>query len=135
MPQQFYTFEPDPEVFLRDFGMEVIAGTVSGLGIYSKPGEMTLEDGAIIEAESVLALHEQFGSLRYNDSLTVGGDRFKVQEPIPQSDGRFVILTLLPDDLQLTRIDYGSITDAVTVTENYRLVTGPNNNHDDWGAV
>ena len=135
MPQQSYTFEPDPEVFLRDFGMPVVAAGVTGLGIYSAPGQMVLDDGGILVAESVQVLAEQFGALRYNDSLTVGGDRFKVQEPIPQSDGRFVILTLLPDDLELTRIDWGFVADSPVVTEDWGFITQPVTAANDWGSV
>ena len=137
MLQQAYAFEPDTDVFLRDFGADipVVSGSVQGLGIYSAPGEMELDDGAILTDESVIVRNDLFGSLRHKDSLTVAGIRYTVRESIPVSDGVFVILSLQLSPTVINTQDWGFITDPVTNTQDWGLITDPVTVTQDWGDL
>ena len=87
----------DPTDFLADFGVPVVAGAVEGLGIFDTPGEY-VADGRVITNEYLLrAETSKFGSLVYNDSITVDGLNYTVREaPLMVDDGVFclVLLTL-----------------------------------------
>lgn len=136
MPVQSYAFEPDPDVFLRDFGLPVIAGATEGLGLYSAPGQTVLQGDVIHVNESVTVRADLFGALRYDDLITVGGDRFKVREPIPQSDGVFLTITLEPVALVIEEeIDWGLITALVDGTEDWGLIADAVAESEDWGEV
>ena len=111
--------EPDPTIFLEDFGEPVTASGVTGLGIYNAPGEYQLDDGAILINESILVETSIFGGLRYEDLVEVEGRGFyTVREPIPQGDGAFMLLTLQPTTAQpslttwmVTEAGFGMVTE------------------------
>ena len=89
-------FVEDPADFLADFGVTVTAGATTGLGILDMPGEYIGPDGRIITTEYVLrAETSKFGTLEYNDSLTVNSESYTVREtPLMVDDGAFCLVLL-----------------------------------------
>lgn len=88
-------FVEDPTAFLSDFGVTVTAGAVSGLGILDSPGEYVAGD-RVITTEYLLRVEaSKFGSLGYNDALTVDGDAYTLREaPLLADDGVFCLMLL-----------------------------------------
>jgi hypothetical protein len=65
------------------------------LGILDMPGRVLAADGMVISTDYVLtAKASDFGSLRYGDSISVGGTAYKVREALLIDDGAFVELSL-----------------------------------------
>lgn len=95
----------DPTDFLADFGVPVIAGAVEGLGILDMPGEY-VADGRVITNEYLLrAETSKFGSLVYNDSITVDGLNYTVREaPLMVDDGVFCLVLLTKVAATLSRL-------------------------------
>lgn len=88
-------FVEDLTAFLRDFGVPVTAGAVSGLGILDAPGEY-VADGRVITNEYVLKVEaSKFGGLTYDDAISVSGASYSVREaPLLVDDGVFCLLLL-----------------------------------------
>ncbi len=85
----------DLNQFLDDFGLSCTAGAVSALGILDMPGRVLAADGMVISTDYVLtAKASDFGSLRYGDSISVGGTAYTVREALLIDDGAFVELSL-----------------------------------------
>ena len=88
-------FVEDLSIFLGDFGLPVVAGANSGLGILDMPGEYVLNDRAINNHHVLMTESLKFGGLSYNDSLTVNGLMYRVREgPLKLSDGAFCAILL-----------------------------------------
>jgi hypothetical protein len=82
------------DTFLSDFGVPVIAGSVSGLGILDMPGTV-IGDGLSISTErTVLVKASLFGSLIRNADITVNATAYKVRQVLPEDDASFVRITL-----------------------------------------
>jgi hypothetical protein len=81
-------FTDSPDTYLADFGVAISAGAVSGLGIFDQPdsdvGGVTISTGY-----SVLCKTSLFGTLKYGDSLTVGGVAYVVGDNKKLDDGTF----------------------------------------------
>ena len=101
-------FVEDLSVFLDEFSaVPVVANGVSGYGIYDMPGDYVGEgDSRINDAHVLRCLASQFGSLLYQDSITVDGQSFKVRDNLPIDDGkwRLILLTKLDVITTVTRI-------------------------------
>lgn len=83
-----------PTLFLADFGVSVVAGAVSGLGILDMPSELIVS-GQVITTEYTLTCEtSKFGSLLYGSSITVGGVAYTVRSSSLVSDGVFSQLVL-----------------------------------------
>ncbi|MFZ9959557.1 MAG: head-tail joining protein [Candidatus Limnocylindrus sp.] len=95
----------DPTDFLQDFGVTVTAGGTEGLGILDTPGEY-VADGRVITTEYLLrAEASKFGSLAYNDSITVAGTAYTVREqPLLVDDGIFCLVLLTKAVVALSRL-------------------------------
>jgi hypothetical protein len=103
-------FPEDLTIFLADFGKPVVANGVSGLGIYDAPGRYTSEGVRISDEHMVRCLVSEFGSLLYEDSITVDGQPFTVRDNMPVGDGQFCVI-------QLTKLDVVStVTRLITVS-------------------
>lgn len=84
----------DPTVFLQDFGVSVVAGAVSGMGILDMPGEAIL-DGMVISTDyRVRCLASSFGAMAWGGSITVDGTAYTVREVRLLDDGVFCEITL-----------------------------------------
>lgn len=85
----------DPSFFLADFGLVVSSGLVSGLGILDMPGEYVADDRVITTEYLLRTETSKFGSLKYNDSITVDGLPYTVrEEPLKVDDGVFCLVLL-----------------------------------------
>lgn len=69
------------------FGKPVVAGAVSGYGILDVPTQV-IADGMVLTTEYRLTVRtDQFGGLKYGDSVTVDGVSYVVREPMLVDDG------------------------------------------------
>jgi hypothetical protein len=93
----------DTSLLLADFGVSVVAGTASGLGILDMPSELIV-DGQVISTEYTLTCESaKFGDLLYGSQLTVNGAAYTVRANVLISDGVFTQLSL-QRDLETTHI-------------------------------
>lgn len=98
-------FVEDPTVFLEDFGVPVTAGAVSGLGILDMPGEYVADDRVITNEYVLRAETSKFGTLTYNDNVTVNGLAYTVREaPLMVDDGVFCLVLLTKAAVQLATL-------------------------------
>jgi hypothetical protein len=82
-------------------GVPIMAGAISGTGVYKKNHEVIFDENRIVLEHSVRTLTDQFGHLNYNDLLTVfdsnglNGVYFKVERlPILLNDGDVCVIPL-----------------------------------------
>lgn len=84
----------DASTYLADFGVDVVAGAVTGLGILDMPSELIL-GGQVITTEYTLTCEaSKFGNLLYDSQITVNGVAFTVRANILLNDGLFTQLSL-----------------------------------------
>jgi hypothetical protein len=84
----------DASIFLADFGVSVVAGAVSGLGVLDMPTEMIV-DGQVLSTDYTLTCESsKFGNLLYGAAITVGGVAYTVRAAALVSDGVFTQLSL-----------------------------------------
>lgn len=77
------------DAFLNDFGVPIVFGSVRGLGIFNSP-DSAIGDGLSISTDyTVLVRSSVFGSLKFNDAITVNGVAFVVRENLLMDDGKF----------------------------------------------
>lgn len=81
------------DTYLTDFGVAVVAGAVSGLGILSMPDEVVGEFGVSTEY-SVIVKTSLYSSLKYGDSITVNSVSYTVKENRKIDDGSFSRISL-----------------------------------------
>jgi len=94
-------FTEDLSVFLdlNGFGVPVVAGAVSGVGILDQNSELIL-GGEITIIDYLLTVPTAtFGSLGYGDAITVDGASYKVEtQPQRFDDGTFCRVPLIKSD-------------------------------------
>lgn len=83
----------DLDTFLNDFGVTVVSGIVSGLGILDQP-DLTLSEMTQSTEYAVMVKTSDFGSLRSGASITVDGTAYTVRENQKIDDGSFSRITL-----------------------------------------
>lgn len=87
-------FTEDPTLFFADFGVSVVAGAVTGLGLLNMPGEL-VADGMIITTDYSLRCEaSEFGGLIFGAAMTVDGVNYQVRENRLIEDGVFCEITL-----------------------------------------
>jgi hypothetical protein len=85
-------FTEDLSVFLdlNGFGVPVVAGAVSGVGILDANVELFYDGGSKFIDYMLTASHEIFGNVSRGESITVDGKNYKVLEtPDPYDDEAF----------------------------------------------
>jgi hypothetical protein len=88
------TLTENLDTFLADFGVTVVWGLVSGLGIFESP-DQTIGGGLGISSEySILVKTSVFGAAAYADAITVGGVSYTVREVRKIDDGSFCRIVL-----------------------------------------
>jgi hypothetical protein len=91
-------FSEDLSVFLNlnGFGVPVVAGAVSGVGILDQNSELIL-GGEITIIDYLLTVPTStFGNLGYGDAITVNGTSYKVEtQPQRFDDGTFCRVPLI----------------------------------------
>lgn len=83
----------NPDTFLQDFGVTVVFGSVSGLGILDMP-DSVLGEISISTQYELTVKTSVFGGLKGDDSITVDGVQYKVKEFKKEADGVFGVVTL-----------------------------------------
>ena len=110
-------FAEDLSVFLdlNGFGVPVVAGAVSGVGILDQNSELIL-GGEITIIDYLLTVPTAtFGSLGYGDAITVDGASYKVEtQPQRFDDGTFCRVPLVRS---------AAIANNITSLSGLRLVT------------
>lgn len=80
--------------FFTDFGVDCVAGAVTGKGIFDMPGEI-IADGMVLSTDyTVTAKYADFGSLVRGDSITVDSVSYTVREVRPIDDGKLVEIAI-----------------------------------------
>lgn len=80
--------------FLADFGVTVTDGVTTTTGVLDMPSEV-IAGGMVITTDYALTIKSSvYPSLKYGDSLTVGGAGYTVREVRIQDDGAFSIVYL-----------------------------------------
>jgi hypothetical protein len=88
-------FTEDLNLFLADFGVPVVAGTTSDLGILDMPSEI-VADGVVLTTDYKLTCKTAlFGGLVYGDTVAVDGVNYTVREVMRLDDGAFCDLMLM----------------------------------------
>jgi hypothetical protein len=111
-------FTEDLSIFFDGLDAKpVSANGVSGLGIFDMPGEYVGPDGINISNEyQVRCLSSEFGTLKYDDLITIDGQVYSVRDNRPLYDGAFCRLSLSKPEGVI-------IGDFITTLDNLRLVT------------
>jgi hypothetical protein len=87
-------FTEDLNLFLADFGVEVTAGSVTGIGIFDMPSEI-VADGVVLTTDyKVTAKASDFGDLLHGSQMLVNGAGYTVRNVQFIDDGRFVEIML-----------------------------------------
>lgn len=90
-------FVEDLDLFLADFGVPVVSGSTSGIGILDMPSSI-IADGVVLTTDyKVTCKTSLFGVLKYGDSVTVSGISYTVREVMRLDDGSFCDLMLMRD--------------------------------------
>ena len=104
-------FTEDLDVFfdLDGFGVPVVAGAVSGVGILDQDSEMIF-GGEVTVIDYLLTVPTAtFGSLGYGQAITVDGESFKVEMQPQRFDGgvlcRIPLIKLTADQVPVLILD------------------------------
>lgn len=83
-----------PDVFLSDFGLDVVHGSIKVKGILDMPTEV-IAGGMVLTTDYALTFRTaDLPTLKFNDALTVDGKAYTVREVRLQDDGVFSIAYL-----------------------------------------
>jgi hypothetical protein len=110
-------FTEDLSVFLdlNGFGVPVVAGAVSGVGILDQNSEMILGGELTIIDYLLTVPTSTFGSLGYGDAITVDGVSYKCEtQPQRFDDGSFCRVPLVKS---------AAVANNITTLAGLRLVT------------
>ena len=87
-------FTEDLDIFLSDFGDEVIYEGVIYKGILEQPDEI-VADGLVMTTDYELTgKTSELGSLVFDDIISVDGDNYKVRQARKIDDGKFCTVSL-----------------------------------------
>ena len=110
-------FTEDLSVFLdlNGFGVPVVAGAVSGVGILDQNSELILGGELTIIDYLLTVPTSTFGSLGYGDAITVDGVSYKCEtQPQRFDDGTFCRVPLIKS---------AAVANNITTLAGLRLVT------------
>lgn len=116
----------NPTDLLSDFGVDVVAGAVTGLGILDMPSEILI-DGQVLNTDYTLTCESsKFGDLIYGAQLTANGVSYTVRSVNLVADGLFVQISLqrdleTPHSTSLTPIDANGATGQITASPLIQL--------------
>lgn len=108
----------DSSLYLADFGVDVVAGDTTGLGILDMPSEVILDNQVITTDYTLTCEAAKFGALLYGSQLTVNGVAYTVRTANLLTDGIFVQLSLqrsteIPHTTALTPLDANGPTATI----------------------
>ena len=84
-----------PNTYLADFGVDCIAGSVSGKGILDMPMEVLAGDQVLSTDYTLTAKAAEFGDLQYGAEISVNGVPYTVRETRLVDDGVFCQIGLM----------------------------------------
>ena len=120
-----------PDSYLADFGVDCVAGSVTGKGILDMPGQV-LAGNMVISTDFMLtAKAADFGDLIYGSEITVNGVAYVVRETRLVDDGLFCEISLQRSvatsvTTATTAINAGDSDDTVDDLGNAQLDAGLN---------
>lgn len=88
------TLLDDPAIYLSDFGVDVVAGSITGLGILDMPSDVVIDNQVITTDYALTCEASKFGGLLYGSQITVNGVAYEVRSAMLMTDGMFVQLAL-----------------------------------------
>jgi len=115
-----------PDSYLADFGVDCVAGSVTGKGILDMPGQV-LAGNMVISTDFMLtAKAADFGDLLYDSEINVNGVAYVVRENRLIDDGLFCEISLQRSvattmSTAATAIDAGDSDDSVDDLGNAQL--------------
>lgn len=78
-----------PDLFLADFGVPVVFGSYTGMGILDMPSEI-IAGGMVLTTDYQLTVRTStFPGMDRGDSITVNGVAYTIREARTQDDGVF----------------------------------------------
>jgi len=83
-----------PDTYLADFGVDCVAGSVTGKGILDMPSQVVAGDMVLTTDYALTAKAADFGNLVYGSEITVNGAAYTVRETRLLDDGIFCELAL-----------------------------------------
>lgn len=86
--------EENLDVFLADFGLDVVFGDIITRGIFDMPDQSILSGQATSTEYSLTFKTETIPLLKNNDALSVDEINYKVREIEKIADGKFTRATL-----------------------------------------
>lgn len=107
-----------PDSYLADFGVDCVAGSVTGKGILDMPGQVIAGDMVLTTDFTLTAKAADFGDLLYDSEITVNGVAYVVRETRLIDDGLFCEISLQRSvattmSTAATAIDAGDSDDSV----------------------
>lgn len=87
------TFTDTPDTYLADFGVTVVAGMVSGVGLLDMP-DSVIGGMSISTDYEVTCKTSVFGTVANGSSITVDGVGYTVKEVRKVGDGVFCAISL-----------------------------------------
>lgn len=91
----------DPAIYMADFGVTVVSGAISGVGIFDMPSEMIIDNQIITTDYTLTCAASEFGHLLYGSQVSVNGVPYTVRATQLVHDGVFVQISLQRDvDIQ-----------------------------------
>jgi len=116
-------FVEDLSIFLEDFGLPVVAGANTGLGILDMPGEYVLNERVINNHHVLMTESLKFGAVSYGDSMTVEGLSYCVREgPLKLGDGAFCAILL--ERIEAAADSIGLILANTIISANTLITVG-----------
>ncbi len=94
----------DPAIYMADFGVTVVSGAISGVGIFDMPSEMIIDNQIITTDYTLTCAASEFGHLLYGSQVSVNGVPYTVRATQLVHDGVFVQISLQRDVDTLTSV-------------------------------
>ena len=103
----------DPAIYMADFGVTVVSGAISGVGIFDMPSEMIIDNQIITNDYTLTCAASEFGHLLYGSQVSVNGASYTVRATQLVHDGVFVQISLqrdvdVPTSVATTPVDGNS---------------------------
>jgi len=115
-----------PDSYLADFGVDCVAGSVTGKGILDMPGQVLAGDMVLSTDFTLTAKAADFGNLLYDSEISVNGVAYVVRETRLIDDGLFCEISLQRSvatgvTTASTALDAGDSDDTVDDLANEQL--------------
>jgi len=76
-----------PDTYLADFGVDCVAGSITGKGVLDMPTEVLAGDMVLSVDYMLTARADQFGDLAYGSEISVNGTAYTVRDARLIDDG------------------------------------------------